>query len=245
MSDHMQVTELLGAYALDALENAETQRVRAHLAECAICREQLASLSETSGQLADLMSGPLPPAELRGRVLAAVENEARPPQPASGPLVTARRLRWAGAFTAIALIVSQGWLIITLVSLRSNLDQQSRVQAILLSSDEAPIKVMPADPASPARGIYRYEPDLRWGLLNYYQLPALDADQSYECWMEFASAPARPCGRLSVGVNGTGIVVITWPASEPTQIRVTQETGVVSSPTGPTILSGDILPGLP
>ena len=52
MSDHHVVQELLGAYALDAVEAGEASDVEAHLAGCTRCRRELAEYREVIGLLA-------------------------------------------------------------------------------------------------------------------------------------------------------------------------------------------------
>lgn len=48
---HDQIRDMLGAYALDATENAETARVEAHLATCDDCRGEVDELLEVAGML--------------------------------------------------------------------------------------------------------------------------------------------------------------------------------------------------
>ncbi|MBW3547037.1 MAG: zf-HC2 domain-containing protein [Actinobacteria bacterium] len=68
---------LLGAYVLDAVDEAERQQVEAHLEGCAACRRELARLREA----ADMLPSPSrPPEELWRRIVAevqAVEDEGR------------------------------------------------------------------------------------------------------------------------------------------------------------------------
>ena len=67
--------ELLGAYAVDALQGAERDAYEAHLADCAACRDELAGLRET---LAEFGSGfeQQPPSGLRASVLDAVAADS-------------------------------------------------------------------------------------------------------------------------------------------------------------------------
>jgi len=76
--------ELLGAYAVDALEGAERQAFEAHLADCATCRDELAELRET---LAEFGSGfeQQPPSGLRAAVLDAVAADSTSGRFADGP----------------------------------------------------------------------------------------------------------------------------------------------------------------
>src|SRR5260221_1109718 len=71
----MDVHELTAAYALDALDPEERETYEAHLAQCARCREELASLGETATALAFGVTSPAPPERLRDQILAAAAAE--------------------------------------------------------------------------------------------------------------------------------------------------------------------------
>lgn len=74
---HHKSRALLGAYALDAVDQAERQQVEAHLSDCAACRRELAQLVEAAGMLPP---PPRPPDELWDRIVAdvrAIQHEQR------------------------------------------------------------------------------------------------------------------------------------------------------------------------
>lgn len=66
---HRWSRDLLGAYALGAVDQAERQRVEAHLEGCAACRRELAQLREAAAMLP---SPPRPSDELWERIVAEV-----------------------------------------------------------------------------------------------------------------------------------------------------------------------------
>ena len=241
MKTPAHVTEWLGVYALNALDEAEAEQVRTHLAGCAECQADLASLREVSGRLANLAPQRDPPSHLRRRLLAVFEREARPPRRA-GPVARLAQFRWAWVGLAAVFILCQVWLAASLLSLQAQLDQALQVQAILLSSEATPVKLQPPTPTSPARGVYRFEPDLRRGVLSYYQLPPLGPGHAYRCWFEFANGSVADCGRLALGQAGSGVLLITLPAAQPVRLRVTLETAQTARPAGPTILAADLSP---
>lgn len=86
MTDHDQHA-LSGAYALDALDADERARFEAHLATCADCREEVASLQEAAAMLG---TDPVePPSSVRDAVLAGIASirplpPATPGSPADG-----------------------------------------------------------------------------------------------------------------------------------------------------------------
>lgn len=79
MTEH--VLDELEAYALGALDQANAERVASHLALCAACRAEAASLAEVVGALPDSVTLREPRAALRERVLAAASADGRPPEP--------------------------------------------------------------------------------------------------------------------------------------------------------------------
>src|SRR5690349_5461481 len=100
MTDHDQHA-LSGAYAVDALDADERARFEAHLATCADCREEVASLQEAAALLG---TDPVePPSSVRDSVLAGiasirplppVTSETAPTAtPTSGDELAARRTR--------------------------------------------------------------------------------------------------------------------------------------------------------
>jgi len=59
---------LTGAYALNALDPAEDETFRHHLAGCRRCAQEARELAETAARLGAAAGSPVPP-ELRARVL--------------------------------------------------------------------------------------------------------------------------------------------------------------------------------
>jgi len=123
--EHVQ--DLLPAYALDALEIDEAQRVADHLRNCAQCREELRRIRGVTDALADALPQTLPPPGLRRRILEAV----RPPQ---------RRVRrwttpaaWAAVAAAFALALAGAALSLNqrLQALQARLAAQEQTLALL------------------------------------------------------------------------------------------------------------------
>jgi hypothetical protein len=82
--EQAEVHTLIGAYALDALDDAERAEFERHLAECETCRSEVDSLREATAMLAETTLA-TPPAGLRDRVLADIAN-VRPLPPVVAPV---------------------------------------------------------------------------------------------------------------------------------------------------------------
>jgi anti-sigma-K factor RskA len=96
--------DLVGAYAVDALDDQEREAYETHLAGCDQCLAELARLRESATVLATSASV-APPPELKDRVMAEVRSEA------AAPVVPmkSRRSRWSSwaplAVAALAAFV--------------------------------------------------------------------------------------------------------------------------------------------
>lgn len=99
------VEGLLGAYALDAVDDAERAQVEEHLQECPRCVEELRTYADTAGWLSEGLQTP-PPPRLRGRLLDQVAQEATVVRPMRR---TRRPAQWLAGVAAAGLIAVGGW----------------------------------------------------------------------------------------------------------------------------------------
>jgi len=102
-----EIHALSGAYAVDALSERERVEFEAHLATCAACRDEVASLRETSALLGT-SAAVAPPASVRDAVLAGITG-VRPLPPAApiepdSPVAHLRR-HWQTVLVAAAAAV--------------------------------------------------------------------------------------------------------------------------------------------
>jgi hypothetical protein len=97
MTEH--VTDDLELYAVGALRPREADRVAAHLAECPVCREQLAEIATAVNALPDMVLLREPPAGLKERILTAAAADL----PAGSAVPLRRETAWTFRPT-------RGWL---------------------------------------------------------------------------------------------------------------------------------------
>lgn len=105
---------LSGAYAVDALDDAERADFEQHLAGCEACREEVADLQAAAAEIAATVEQPPPPA-LRASVLAAISDvRPLPPlpretaetvasEPVEAPVAQVRELRPARRWSRLGL----------------------------------------------------------------------------------------------------------------------------------------------
>ena len=77
---HDEIAQLLGAFALDAVDPDEADAIRAHLTECPRCAAEVAEHWEVTGLIAN--AGVDAPAELWDRIAAQIDTRAAARRPA-------------------------------------------------------------------------------------------------------------------------------------------------------------------
>lgn len=92
-TEHRQIFDSLGAYALGALPEAERAAAASHIESCPICAEDAAALQRAATRLIDLVPMQEPSAALRDRIMAVVEPEAALLRAASAPPAEPERSR--------------------------------------------------------------------------------------------------------------------------------------------------------
>jgi anti-sigma-K factor RskA len=189
----------VAAYALGALDAAETDAFLRHLDTCAVCRDELASFEEVVNALPMAAPAHRASPELRRRVLRAIDDE---PARAGAPRPAARARPWlsrwvvprpALAFgTALAVAV----LAFVVVSLTSSSSPATRViQAKVTGQGTAQLRI--------ARG---------QGELVVHHFSPPPAGQIYEVWLQRGkSAPSSTMALF--GVTGAGDAQVHVPGS--------------------------------
>jgi anti-sigma-K factor RskA len=224
--------DLVAAYALDALDDEERVDFERHLADCAVCKAQLAELEEASTALAYAESVEPPPA-LRERILEAARAE-------NGKVVQFPRRRWlfpatvAAAAAAAVVAIGVGlWA----NSLSRDLDRERSAnagyaRALQLLGGGAEVTQL-AD----AEGGLLVAPDGEAALVVCGLQPA-PQDKTYEAWV-IEGEITRPAG-LFRGGGGCPPVLLDKKVRPGTQVAVTLERkGGATRPTGPILVRSE------
>jgi predicted anti-sigma-YlaC factor YlaD len=213
--------DLTAAYALDALDPEDAREYEVHLARCERCREELASLSEAAGALAYATEAPVPPAELRARILQQASRERSN--------VVPLRPRWAlpvAAVAAAAACAAIG-LGIWAASLSGKLDRredalarQERVAQILARPDSRTISFPQGTLVVTRTGE---------AALVLRNLDKAGSGLTYEAWIADQGAP-EPAGLFDGGE--VVAVPLERPVRDGASVLVTKEkAGGVQAPT--------------
>ena len=240
MQDEAHVTELLPAYALGSLDDADADLVASHLAGCTLCRAEMESFQAVVADLALTAPGASPSPGAKRALLDRVESlpTGRParPQPARPRL--AQRLLPAWGAISLALIVAltaSNLLLWQRLNDREVFTGPLGMRAIALNNDPAM--------APQGSGIVIISADGEDGVVVVDALPQLDPAKQYQVWLvhdgETTRGPAFSVDER--GYRGARIVApesLLWY----TDVLITIEPieGAGASATGEQVLSGSL-----
>jgi anti-sigma-K factor RskA len=251
-----ELRDLLGAYALGAVDAREAEAVQAFVGSDALAAEELAELMAAVDALAMSVEPMAPPAGLRGRIAEAIraDDAIEPPapaiapyqppaavpgpQPASRPAPTPirpeaktpfwqRPAPWAAAAAAL--------LLLTLGLLFWNLQLQSQITSVPTPE----IVALAPDPnlAPGASGEVHYSPQQQLFLVDVRDLPPLPEGYVYEVWL-INDEGAAPAGVFDQSTDQHAIVA---DRAQYNLLAITVEPG----PLGTEVATGEIVAKAP
>jgi anti-sigma-K factor RskA len=199
MTEH-EVHTLTGAYAADALPEAERHSFDDHLEQCPSCQQEVAELFATTARLAAAVSTPAP-AAMRSRVLAEVSRTRQ-----VSPLVASLEARrpavpWyrspIGIAASFLLVISLG-LAAFAVDESRRADQAERTAARIAAIATDPDRAEASRPiSSGGAGVVIAAGD--GAIFRADGLRVLPADRTYQLWIMDDKGGARSVGLLGRG----------------------------------------------
>jgi anti-sigma-K factor RskA len=219
MTDHAQWAEAVGAYLLGALEDDESRAFEAHLAECAICRADVADLHVAADALPLSVPPVAPPPALKDRIMAVVESEAQllaasghaadrpetPREPARRRSLLSWLTRPAVALACALLLLAGGAL-----------------AGVLLSGDGSERTVVAA--TRPAGAEVRLEIRDDGATLVAEHMPAPPAGRIYQVWLARPGRDPEPTSVLwSTRKDGSAKVAVPGSLDGVDAVLVTDE----------------------
>ncbi|MGI8983305.1 MAG: anti-sigma factor domain-containing protein [Acidimicrobiales bacterium] len=247
---HAEVVDLLGAYALDALEPAELQVVDRHVQGCRTCLAEVAEHREVAGLLTPGWGKP--PPGLWDKIAAALE-ESPPPldlapviamKPASSRVLggadRARRGLAIGiaAMVGIAAVAMVGFLGIQVGDDRSRVDRNTvsasaelerSANAALADPSAQKVDLVSTDGSRLVQAVVLRDGT---GYLVNPDLPTLSVDRTYQLWAVVGAA------KISVGVLGNEPKIVPFKMNgNVSALAITEEVagGVVASRATPVV----------
>jgi anti-sigma-K factor RskA len=203
-SEHHDYSGDAAAYVLGALDPAEAEAFRAHLARCAVCRDEVAALQRVGDALPAAAPQYPVPRGLRQRVLAAVRAEPRHPDSPAPSRLRIPRAALAGALALVVAVAVVGVI-------------------VLASGGSSGVRVIPARvTASAASAELRLSSGRAELIVRHF--PAPPAGHIYEVWLQRGHGSPSPTSTLfSVTSSGAGEVGLTGDLSGVSEVLVTPE----------------------
>ena len=198
--------EDVAAYALGALDDVQAHRFERHLAECELCRADLATLTPVVQTLPATAEPVDPPPELKKRIMAVVEAEASERRAAErGP----RRswlpsFRWAPALAAGACALVLAAVLVT----RGGGDDAETFTASVAPQGAAAEMTVADD----------------GGTLKVEGMPAPPNGRVYQVWTQHGNEAPEPTSALfTPRGDGTASVAVTGDMDDVDRVLVSDE----------------------
>jgi len=254
---HEEASELLGPYALDAVDDAERLDLESHLTTCPRCRAELDSLYEVAAAIGNSVE-PLPEglwSSIASRLPERPGGEEPPPMPRLGletqspfrpaPDRLQRRRRSALATLGAAAVAAAAVAVVLGIGLvradnkvsglQAEASQGSTVTAALHTPGHRLVDLETTSRDELAQFVV--VPDGR-GYLVSSKLPALRASQTYQLWGIVGS---RPVSLGLLGRSPSQAVFTMAGARRPSRLSITAEpSGGSVAPTGPILATGTV-----
>ena len=256
---HDEASELLGAYALDAVDGDEYVELEAHLDSCPRCRAELDSLREVAAAMGNSVE-PLPEglwSQIASKLPERREDDEPPPMPqlarqgaspfrSPGEGTRRRRRTTVGLVSAIAAAAAAVAIVLGIGLVYAN-DKVSKLQSAQGTTASATVaaalhtpghRVVTLDSYSGAHVAQVVVVPSGQGYLVSSKLPSLSRDQTYQLWAIEGNQP------ISLGLLGTSPrqAAFTMASStQPAHLSITAEpAGGSVFPTGSIIATGTV-----
>lgn len=235
---------LVGAYALDAVDDLERASFERHIRECDGCRGELDELRETASRLAD-STWSIPPPRLRTDVLGAIGRtrqlppaESARPEPDARAAVSKWRRYTAGAAAAGILAAGAGaatWAVqeqrvreknsvVAEAQLR-----EARMQAVLAAPD---LVVRTAPMTGGGRVTVASSALQQASVVSMHADRAPAANQAFQLWTIRGNQAPVNAGLLPAGESSASQVVNGVPGNDAFAVSVEPAAGSVKPTEG-------------
>jgi anti-sigma-K factor RskA len=257
---HDEASELLGAYALDAVDGDELAELEAHLETCPRCRAELDSMRDVAAAMGNSVEPP--PEGLWSQIALRLperqEDEEPPPMPRLTPdagspfrspapqgAAPPRRRAMFTTVAAVAVAAAAVAVVFGIGLVRAD-DKVTNLQ----SAQAAPSAAATAALSTPGHRVISLDASTHGeqarvvvlpsgqGYLLSSTLPALDKGRTYQLWAIEGNQP------ISLGLLGSapGHAAFTMAGStRPSHLSITAEpAGGSVFPTGPIVATGTV-----
>ena len=248
---HDDIQELLGAYALHAVEPDEAEVVERHLEGCPRCRAEVQGHREVATLLGN--SGGDAPEGLWDRIASQLEEPAPPMRldlpGAPGDVVPLAPRRGATPGRIVTAVLSAAAVIAIAVLGAQVVRQQDRLDdmesALASTTLDSAANAAFSDPSAKKLELRSSDGDVRAravllddgsGFVMVHELPGLEDDRTYQLWGDTGD------GLVSLGLLGADPATVAFHAgADLSALAVTaEEAGGVSQSRNPAVLAGSL-----
>ncbi|RNL79940.1 anti-sigma factor [Nocardioides marmorisolisilvae] len=212
-----EIHALSGAYAVDALDDLERARFEDHLAACAECRAEVASLQDAAASFSSMTTA-APSADLRAKILADIKT-VRPLPPVVARLDSRRPRRWANLVAAAAVLTVLGGGVT--VWQQNHSTSQAPISAVDQIRTAADVTAVTQDLGKGAKATLYRSASLGKAALVTSHLPAAPNGKTYQLWLQNRAGHMVNAGLLDG--SGNRAVVLQGDASDATAAGITVE----------------------
>jgi len=234
-----EIEELLGAYALDAVDDEERREIEAHLADDPRARAEV----DTHREVATLMAfgGAPAPAGLWDRIAGAMDERTPAPGPELAKVLPARRRRWpTAAVVGAAVAAAAAAAVITVVAVREPAPKRQEAEGVTQVFDQAmadpdSTRVVLQSEDGAQRAVAVVQPN-GLGVVSLDGLTDLGPDRTYQLWGVVGDEV------ISLGVLGhrPGLAPFTVDGDLRALVVTDEVAGGVVSSQQPALLKGDV-----
>ncbi len=211
--NHQELNELLGAYAVDALDEREANLVEVHLASCVSCRAELDGLQAVAGMLGTDIAAP--PDAIWQRIESRIDRSssdvdaqvrAFPLQSKTAKGGSPIRHKLLAVAAAVLLFVAVGGILLQRDDGGSSASElaQAAVRAATVPGSQQ-FKLRSADGAHSADAVMLPSGN---GYVTNVNLPKLPEGKTYQLWMMRGSTP------VSAGLLGRDPTTVAFAAPD-------------------------------
>jgi anti-sigma-K factor RskA len=260
MMSHDEASDLLGAYALDAVDGEECTELEAHLETCPRCRAELDSLRDVAAAMGNSVEQP--PEGLWSQIVVRLPerqaDEEPPPMPQLTPEAgspfrspaphggsTPRRRKVATVVGALAVAAAAVAIVLGIGLVQAN-NKVSNLQ----SAQAAPSAAATAALHAPGHKVITLDTDAHapqaqvvvlpsgQGYLVSSTLPTLNKGRTYQLW---AIEGNQPISLGLLGSSPTHAAFTMAGSTRPSHLSITAEpAGGSVFPTGPIVATGTV-----
>lgn len=202
---------LIGAYVLNAVDEAERETMQSHLSECPECDQEAREMEETVSRLADITITE-PPRRLRDNVLNEMRQTRQDAPPKNSPqeilkprrIVNWRQKALVATLSVFMLLIGglASW-VFAQQQFDSERQEADQMAAVLAAGDA---DASHGDAEGGGRVSVVYSPEHDQAVVSLSELTSVEEDRAYQLWLVEGEEPVS-AGVIEAGTDTATMLV--------------------------------------